>query len=155
MQNELINQFNQCWVMLQQAIDKVPDELLYRDENDWRYCKVTYHTIETAEFYVRDTPAGMEWGKWSNVNWKTDTLETIKDKLTKEDLFDYLKDVAVKVESKLQDFDQEKLREKDGFGDWFPSITSKFLYLLRHTMLHIGELSRALREVEEEMIVWM
>lgn len=154
MQDIVIEQFSQCWMMLQQAIENVPDNLLYRNQSDWIFAKVVYHIIETADFYIRETPKGMEWGKRFPINWEVDSLEIISDVINKSSLLEYLDKVTSKLVIKVQTFNQETWLLKDEFGEWFASIFSKFLYLLRHTMLHIGELSKALREVEGKKIVW-
>ena len=96
----------------------------------------------------------MEWGKQFPINWEGDSLEIIRGKINKSTLIEYLDEVANKLVIKVQKFNRETWFRKDEFGDWFASIFSKFLYLLRHTMLHIGELAKALREVEGKKIVW-
>ena len=154
MQDAVIEQFSEGWIMLKQAIENAPDELMYGNQSNWIYVKVIYHVIETAEFYIRDTPQGMEWGKQFPINWEGDSLEIIKGKINKSTLIEYLDEVANKLVIKVQKFNRETWFRKDEFGDWFASIFSKFLYLLRHTMLHIGELAKALREVEGKKIVW-
>jgi hypothetical protein len=153
--NELVKQFNSNWNMLRQAIDKAPIEL-WSETGEWSYSWNVYHIIETAAFYNRDTPEGMEWGKKAGISWENDSESTIiekKSEITKEGLIIYLEETKNRISSKLKSLKDPEWLKKDDFA-WFDSIMEKYLYSLRHDMHHIGELNKTLRDRECERIKW-
>jgi hypothetical protein len=97
----------------------------------------------------------MEWGKRAGYS-----LENVKDikkdilpKITKELVLNYLQEIEDRVKSFLSNSSVESLLEKDSFH-WFSSVLSKFIYSLRHTTYHVGELARVLREWECDLLHW-
>ncbi|MFX0114942.1 MAG: DinB family protein [Candidatus Hodarchaeota archaeon] len=153
----LLNQFNSSWKMVQQAIENSPQELWPKTTNDWTFSYVVYHLIETAEFYCRSMPEGMEWGKKAGINWETDSEIAKREKIaeiSKEDCLNYLKEMEDRLAGILAAVNESELLEKDGFH-WFSSKFEKMLYLLRHNMHHIGELNKALRDCDGDRIKWL
>jgi hypothetical protein len=59
-----------------------------------------------------------------------------------------------KSKTTIQSFSDKEMMQKDGFGEHLRSRYEKFLYLLRHSMYHIGELSRSLRERDNVKVIW-
>ncbi|MFX0085031.1 MAG: DinB family protein [Candidatus Hodarchaeota archaeon] len=157
----LLSQFNRNWNMLHQAIDNVPEELWKEVqvddfENTWSYLWNIFHIIETADFYSRNTPENMEWGKRAGINWDNDPPEVIvnkKDRIQKSHLKEYLKEIEDRITEIFDSKDDLELFKKDNFH-WFQSIFEKYLYLLRHDMHHIGELNKALRDWKCTRISW-
>jgi hypothetical protein len=147
--------FLNSWNQIKQAIDNVSNEIWQLYENDWAFVETVYHIIETAEFYTRDVPDGMEWGKNAGINWKEETVERARTKfksLSKDFLYSYLTETENKVEKFFQT--HEKLLIKDNWADYFPSTLDRLLYLLRHNHHHIGELNRVLRYYKSKRINW-
>ncbi|MHA1211110.1 MAG: DinB family protein [Candidatus Heimdallarchaeota archaeon] len=148
----LLSQFASTWKMLEKAIEKVPDEYWYGTDKGWSYSKTVHHIIETQEFYLRDDPEGMIWGKLLKDDKKSTTSDEEKYPI-KEILIDYQKTMESKITDYLKAISYEKLLEKDGFK-WFSSVFEKLLYLLRHNAHHLGELGRMLREWDCERMRW-
>lgn len=148
----LLSQFSSTWKMLRDAIENCPDEYWYGTDKDWSYSRTVYHIIETQEFYLRDTPEGMEWGKLlkdeKNPDVPTDTVYP-----TKGILIDYLDKLENNITEYLKDVKLDNLITKDGFK-WFSSVFEKLLYLLRHNAHHLGELGRMLREWDCKRMKW-
>lgn len=143
--------------MLYQAVQNASETLWLKNINEWSFSWVSYHIIETADFYSRDTPNGMEWGKYTGINWKTDTEKEILEKkssITKQSLLSYLEAIESRITQVLELRSESELFSKDGFEEFFPSILEKFLYLLRHDTYHLGELSKALRDHECKRLKW-
>jgi uncharacterized damage-inducible protein DinB len=152
----LLGQFKRKWKMLIEALSKCPSERFHMGIGEWSYSYTIYHIIETADFYIRDTPEGMLWGSRAGFDWNTDSKETIdkmKKKLSKELLIKYLEEVDKKVSDFLEGTSDEDLLKKDDFH-YFNSIYEKLVYLLRHNSYHIGELAKTLREWECNRIKW-
>ncbi|MHA2252071.1 MAG: DinB family protein [Candidatus Kariarchaeaceae archaeon] len=157
MRQILLNQNDRGWKTLDQAIEVVPDDIFSTVINDWSFSFTVFHTIETAEFYARESPEGMKFGKRIGINWEQDSKEEIiekKAKITKEDLTTYLGEIRKIVAEKINSLTDKEIFMQDGFRERFTSIYEKYVYLLRHTMYHIGELARSLRDNEEVKIEW-
>ncbi|NHJ84126.1 MAG: DinB family protein [Asgard group archaeon] len=148
----LLTQFTSTWKMLMEAIDNCPDECWYGTDKDWNFSRTVYHIIETQEFYIRNTPEGMVWGKLlvDKENKDTPPEEIYPEKAV---LLEYLNDIGNQIKDYLKIITKEELLEKDGFK-WFSSIFEKLLYLLRHNAHHLGELGRMLREWNCERMHW-
>jgi uncharacterized damage-inducible protein DinB len=150
--NGLLAQFSSTWKMLHEAIENCPDEYWYGIDKDWNYSRTVYHIIETQEFYFRDTPEGMEWGKLlvdkDNPEAPTNNIYPAKDVLLA-----FQGDLEIQIREYLKTVSLDDLITKDGFK-WFSSVFEKLLYLLRHNAHHLGELGRMLREWECERMKW-
>ena len=143
----LVRQYNSSWKMLRTAIENVPDEKWHDGSEGWFFSLNAYHIVETMEFYMNDSPDGWKWGSRAGFDW--DTVENkdkdILPKITKKLVSTYLDDMEKLVTKSLNSMDTKKLDSKDGFH-WFESVLENLLYLLRHNMHHVGELSRSLRD---------
>ncbi|MFQ6126147.1 MAG: DinB family protein [Candidatus Heimdallarchaeota archaeon] len=153
----LLNQFNSSWKMLRQAIEIIGDENWSKTANNWSFVWTVYHIIETADYYRRNTPKGMEWGKRAGINWETDSEEIIEQKkiaITKAQVLAYLEDVKTQIIHFLENATDPDLLTTNDFDEGKLLILEKMLYLLRHNMHHIGELNKALRDWKSQRIQW-
>lgn len=164
----LIDQFDRSWMMLRQAIEKVPDEKWMdsveaintpwsetKGKNIWYFSYVVYHVIQTVEFYTKDDPDEMKWGQSiGGIDWKTESPEVSASRVTKKDMLEYLEETQTILNDKLRSFSEDDLFEADGFSRWQDSRLMKFIYTVRHSMWHIGELGRAMRNWNCERIIW-
>jgi len=153
----LSREFQNSWSMLREAIENITEEFWQTSENDWSYSWNIYHIIETAEFYSRNTPQGMEWGKRANINWEIDSEEEINNKksqITKEFLLQYLEEVEKRISDILINSTDDEFFNTDEFDQGNLFVLEKLIYLLRHNMHHIGELNKVLRDSNNERISW-
>ena len=153
----LVDQFKSKWTMLIDALSKCPKERFHDGIGEWSYSYTIYHIIETAEFYIRNTPDGMKWGSRAGFDWDTDSKETIskmKKKITKAMLLEYIEEIQKRINQFLKEKTDDDLLKKDEFH-WFDSIYEKLVYLLRHNSFHIGELAKTLREWKTDRIKWV
>ena len=147
----LVRQFTSSWKMLRQAIEKVPDDHWFKGTKNWVFARGVFHIIQTADFYLQNTPEGFDWKKrLGNLDWETSDPEAFP---SKDEQLTYLNEIETQISSVLQTMKDVELLDKDGFH-WFNSILEKFIYLLRHNMHHIGELGQMLREWEFDKIKW-
>lgn len=154
--NSLLKQVNACHSLIHQAIDKAPDDRFNETKNNWMYNWVIYHIIETIEYYNSDDPNLFVWGRKAGIKAKEETKEEVMEKkknITKSMLKDYVLELSDKCITKIQSYADVDLLAKDKFH-WFDSILGKYLYLLRHSMFHLGELSQTLRNWDCEHILW-
>ena len=132
--------------MLNQAIERIPEDLWSKSIGDWYYSMTVYHIIETAEFYAGKTPDGVQWGSRAGYNWEEvkDVETEVLPLITKDLVSLYQYEIKLKLVDTLKSTTYDTFSSKDDFY-WFDSILEKFLYLQRHSMHHIGELFLALR----------
>ena len=150
--NGLLSQFSSSWAMLKQAIENCPDEYWYGTDKDWNFSRTVYHIIETQEFYMRNSPDGMVWGKLLGDTENKDlSVKTVYP--SKGILIGSLEEINKQITKYLKRIEFENLLQKDDFK-WFSSIFEKLLYLLRHNAHHLGELSRMLREWNCKRMKW-
>jgi hypothetical protein len=164
----LVRQFDRSWEMLTQAIEKVPDErwtdsvesieVPYSETkgmNVWYFSDVVFHTIETVDFYTGDEPKSFKWGgRIGGTDWKTETPAMRASRITKKDMLEYISETKDRLTKKLSSFSKDELFEPDGFKDYLATRLDKFIYAMRHSMWHIGELGRAMRNWDCERISW-
>ena len=96
----------------------------------------------------------MEWGARGRIDW--DSLDSLDEKikyLTKDFLRDYLNEIKGTLTSTLSTLSYQQMVSTDDFS-WFSSILDKYLYLLRHNMMHIGELNKTLRDFQRPRLQW-
>ncbi|MBN1330562.1 MAG: DinB family protein [Candidatus Heimdallarchaeota archaeon] len=151
--NGLLSQFASTWKMLKQAINIIPDEYWYMTNKEWTYSYTVYHIIETQEFYLRNDPEGMQWGRLLGGEIDNENIPAEEKYPSKAVIIDYMEKIETKIIEHLQNISNEQLFQKDGFK-WFSSVFEKLLYLLRHNAHHLGELGRMLREWDCERMRW-
>jgi hypothetical protein len=151
----LIRQYDDMWEMLTQAINNVSDDLWAKEDNEWYFSLTAYHVVETADFYKRSTPKGMEFGKrlgqvdwWKNIGRQKAAL-----RLSKDLILEYLTEVKTQLRTTLENSSKKDLLSNDKFH-WFDSRLEKYVYLLRHNTYHIGELAKKLRSEGNARIKW-
>ena len=164
----LVKQFESSWLMLRQCIENIPDEKWAigikvidkpwseaKGENIWYYSDRVYHIIQTVEYYANDDPKTMKWGsRIGGIEWRKESPEITASRIKKDDMLEYVEETEKKLREKLMSFSESDLFEVDGFSEWQDSRFAKFLYTMRHSMWHIGELSRAHREYDCKRISW-
>lgn len=151
----MLKQFRSSMKMLDQAISKIPDEKWHDGTNEWHFSLTVYHILETIDFYSRESPEGMEWGRRADFDWDRtqDIQQDILPKITMDLVGTYKEEMSKKINGILEFLGDEGLQKSDGFH-WFSNIYEKLHYLFRHTDYHIGELGRALREWDCELMKW-
>lgn len=164
----LVKQFESSWLMLRQCVENVPDDKWSvglktidkpwaeaKGENIWYYSDRVYHIIQTVEFYTNDDPKTMKWGgRIGGIEWREESPEVTASRIKKNDMLEYIEETEKKLREKLMSISDNDLFETDGFSEWQASRLAKFLYTMRHSMWHIGELSRALRDYDSKRTRW-
>ncbi|MHA1137891.1 MAG: DinB family protein [Candidatus Thorarchaeota archaeon] len=143
----ILRQYQSSWKMLRAALENIPDEKWHDGSGGWYFSLDAYHIVETMEFYMNESPDGMKWGNRAGFDWDNvkDKEKDVLPKISKELVSTYLDEMEELVTKTICAMDSEKLNSKDGFH-WFESIFEKLIYLLRHNMHHMGQLSRSLRD---------
>ncbi|MHA1353293.1 MAG: DinB family protein [Candidatus Heimdallarchaeaceae archaeon] len=140
--------------MLKNAVSRIEGDYWKKKENNWMYGYVLFHTIEAIDYYLSESAE--EWKPLNDVSNYSEEKETEALKTKDKHFFEeYLRKIEEKTFETLEKLSDEKLLEKDGFGKkGFTSRLHKYIYLIRHCMVHLGELSKTLRDKGEENIKW-
>lgn len=140
--------------MLKDATSRIEGDFWKKSENKWMYGYTLFHAIEAIEYYMSDSPE--EWVHLSEVSANSEEKET--ETLKKKDR-QFFENYLLKVESKtfevLGKLNDKDLLEKDRFSKrGFTSRLHKLSYVIRHAMVHVGELSKTLRSLGMKSIKW-
>ena len=152
---EAINiEMKAVFMMLKDATSRIEGDFWKEKENNWMYGYVLFHAIEAIEYYMSDS--AKVWIPLSGVSENSEEKET--ETLKTQDLR-FFKNYLDKVESKtfdvLEKFNEKDLLETDGFSErGFTSRLHKYSYVIRHAMVHLGELSKTLRDLGMKGIKW-
>jgi hypothetical protein len=152
--NALISEFSAVFKMIHSACTKIEGEFWKKEVNDWMYGYVLFHTIESIDFYFSNSSD--EWKPLSDVSQGSEAKEKEVLKTKNKDFFtSYLNLVEERSLEILKGFSDKDILEVDGFEKrGFTSRLHKYIYLIRHCALHLGELTKKLREVEMPRIKW-
>jgi hypothetical protein len=158
--NSLLSQMESTWKMIEDAIDLIDSDNWLERYNQFSYGQRLYHLIETWEFYIRDDPEGMKWGylidlpeDLSEDDWENAFNEKMNN-LSPDKLKTYLGEIVNQTRNKLSGLSDQGLINEDGFKIWIPNRITKYIYLIRHSMWHLGELSLHLRMNNKSSIKW-
>ena len=140
--------------MLKDAVSRIEGDYWKEKKNKWMYGYTLFHTIEAIEFYMSNSAD--EWVPISDVSANSEEIETntirTKDKAFFEN---YLMEVESLTFDALAKLNDEDFLEVDGFSERGSiSRLHKFSYVIRHTMVHVGELSKTVRDNEMKGIRW-
>lgn len=140
--------------MINQAVSRMDGEFWKEDENDWTYSYLLFHILEAIEFY--NSNSAKEWKPINDVSVNSREKETealkSKDKLFFEDYTARVKKQTMNI---LSNHDDKGILGNDGFGErGFNSIMHKYMYVMNHSMFHLGELTKSLRARNMKRIVW-
>jgi hypothetical protein len=152
----LANQFNSSWNLIHQAVERCTDENWSQVLESWSFSWTLYHVVETLDFYLRETPKGMQWGKRAGISWDTqskDEIKSQKSQISKDFMKQYISDIETKANQLVHSMDEKEILIQDEF-DWFETRLEKYIYALRHTMFHIGECNKTLRDKKAKRIKW-
>ncbi len=140
--------------MLEDAVSRIDGDFWKEKKHNWMYGYVLFHAIEAIEFYMSDS--AKNWIPLSGVSENSEEKETETLKTQDQKFFkNYLAKVEIKTFKVLEKFEDRDLLEKDGFSErGFTSRLHKFSYVIRHAMVHIGELSKTLRDLNMKGIKW-
>ncbi|MCG3260490.1 MAG: hypothetical protein H7644_12120 [Candidatus Heimdallarchaeota archaeon] len=140
--------------MLKDATSRIEGDFWKEKENNWMYGYVLFHAIEAIEYYMSDS--AKDWIPLSGVSENSEEKETETLKTQDQKFFkNYLAKVETRTFEVLEKYKDQDFLEKDGFSPrGFTSRLHKFSYVIRHAMVHIGELSKTLRDLNMKGIKW-
>jgi len=144
-------QFGSIWSGLRDGISKCSEEL-WRDRDNPRSApsRLVYHTVQTVEYYLGDT-RDFDWNARFSVNWEYGNIDDLP---SREQLLAYIDEIEAAVQQRLQNATPEQLAGPDP-GPWgFQSAAERWLYMLRHSQHHLGQMALVLRRAGLEPGIW-
>ncbi len=155
----LLEEFKDTCDKIRLAIDNMDESIWNIKTNKWSYAKNLYHIIETIEFYSYDSPKDMETRGELGIKTANKTNEEIENELKtkhKEFFYNYLEQVQKLIITTIAQKKTEEFIKPDLFEEFgFKSCYHKYSYVLRHSMIHAGELNKTLRDLGKTRIKWL
>ncbi|MFW9817323.1 MAG: hypothetical protein ACFFEW_15450 [Candidatus Thorarchaeota archaeon] len=150
----LVFEMNSTFKMINQAVSRMDGDFWREDEKDWVYAYILFHIVEAIEFYNSNSES--EWTPINDVSANSRRKETEallkKDREFFEDYVKRVKKLTLKILKGLSD---QEVLGTDGFARrGFKSILHKYIYVMRHCMYHLGELTKSLRARDMGRIIW-
>jgi uncharacterized damage-inducible protein DinB len=139
--NDLIGQFEHALIIFKEEIERFKDDQWVTGFEFFQVpARQAIHLLECLEFYFAEKPLdGYPWGKRFGGGWWELTEEQLP---SKEAILTYAKDVESRVMAVLS-----SLTDDDLFGpldqpqDWGKTLLGHYIYALRHTTHHQGQLA--------------
>ena len=147
------SQYYAALAMLQQAIEKCPEELWVDTDYVNPFWHIVYHVLFYTHFYL--SPTISDFKPWEKQLDEITSLEpSVKDVMpfSKEELLEYLNFCLVQVEAQANAM---RLEDESGFY-WLPFNKLELqLYNIRHIQQHTGELCERLGAHGEIEVAWV
>ncbi|MCP4595438.1 hypothetical protein [Neptuniibacter sp.] len=145
--NEFINQYAHAWRIFERLVkDFDEDAWLKAGRGKIRPARLSLHILMGTKYYLDDfdTPMHYPSGKPFNYDWQK---VKIADLPTQNDIVTCIQEVQLKTEEWLTNLDYSA--ENKPFPWTGETNLSVVLFLLRHSLFHIGELSSLLSESKD------
>jgi uncharacterized damage-inducible protein DinB len=144
-------QFGRCWEMLRDVIRKTPEER-WRDDEDRRCTPARWalHAVQAVDAYQCASLDDVDWTPRFGDSDESPAAELP----TREELLEYLDDVATRLEARLRGTADAEMLSPPPFHWTGATYLEHWLYGLRHTHSHLGELNMLLRLAGDETGVW-
>ena len=143
MQNEFISQYSHTWRVFTRLVNDFDDEAwIHTGRNATIPVRLSFHILKATKYYIED-PSEITFisGKAFDINSETameDELPSKNDILTSIDIF------SKKTEKWLSELDY--MATNEAFPWAGKTKLAVALFLLRHSLYHLGELSSLLNE---------
>ena len=138
-------QFAAAWSMLKEAIAIFPPEEWHTADIDYFIpARVTYHAVETVDYYCRNDLKGFTWGHRFGIDWESASGDQLPGQ---GPVLEYLEETQIHTSDWLRSLGDQALVSPDAaFRAEGYSHLDRALYVLRHIHQHLGELCSELRQ---------
>jgi hypothetical protein len=160
MKKAIISQLLSSLTMLEEAINKCPDDLWDHQGYENKYWHIVYHTLFFTHLYL--TPSENMFKNWEKarneyqfmgqVPWPPHYTPKIEHTYSKEDLIEYIEKIKGEAPNIIA---QDDLNAKSGF-EWLPfNRLELYLHMIRHVQHHTGQLIERLRNTGVKRNKWI
>lgn len=143
MEKCLVGQFAHTWkVFIRLVKDFDEDAWIHTGRNAMTPARLSYHVLESTRYYLEDTASlNFKSGKPFELDW-VKCADT--DLPSQADILDAIQTISMKTERWLSELDY------DAPNETFPwagkTQLSVAIFLIKHSLYHLGELSALLNE---------
>ncbi len=145
MQDEFVKQYEHSWRVFEKIVEAFDEGTwLHTGRKSYTPTRVAFHILKAVQYYIEDsTITHFASGKRFDDEWgETDE----GDLPTRDDVLSCIRDLREKTESWLDDMDFEGKNTKfEWAGETKMGVA---IFLLRHTLFHLGELRGLLSEAK-------
>ena len=143
MKNEFIAQFNHTWNILAGIVDDFDDDAWTNLGHGYIVpARLAYHILRSTQYYIEDDAAiALPSGKAFDGDWLSMDTGQLP---SRADILCALKVFRTKTETWLSEMDLRA--ENTAFGWAGETKAGVVIFLMRHTMHHLGELNALLYE---------
>jgi hypothetical protein len=144
--DEIINQYDHSWRVFRNIVKAFDEEAwLHTGRKSYTPARIAFHILKAVQHYIEDkTITRFESGKRFDDEWDTTNEDDLP---SQNDVLLCLRDLREKTESWLSNMDFEGENTK---FEWAGETkTGVAIFLLRHTLFHLGELSSLLNEARK------
>jgi hypothetical protein len=143
MKTEFIKQYAHTWRIFERIVNDFDDDAwVHTGRGVITPVRVAFHTLQGVKYYIQDSSTVLfASGKSFDSNW-----ETVKEKdlPSRNDILTCIEALKAKTEKWLSEMDFNS--ENRAFPWAGETKLGVVLFLLRHSLYHIGELSSLLNE---------
>ncbi|MEK6677398.1 MAG: DinB family protein [Planctomycetota bacterium] len=158
-QAALKGQYHAALAMLQQTLEKCPDDLWTGGAYPIPFWRVAYHTLYFAHLYLQQNEEAFRpWenhrNEYHDLPWPGDSEPKTLDPYTKPQILDYWRLCEAMVDTQVDRLDLEA--PESGFS-WHKTIP-KFehqIHNIRHIQHHAAILSSRLRQADGTEVRWV
>lgn len=149
----LENQFSRMWKLLSEVITKIPEDLWREDFRSLHApSRLAYHTIETVHFYIGETEENFSWGTKFGIPWWKATESELP---TNTQINEYAKEMKKNVEAIFAQRSDEKFLEPQEIFCWTgDTLLDRFIYILKHSYYHLGQINQTIKASKNEPTDW-
>ena len=138
----IAEQHDRAWEMFRQTIARIPEDK-WRCDDDPKLnpARRGLHAVEAADWYETLAFDQVQWGV-RFCDWEGGTPDQLP---TKAELLEYLSEVAEKLDKRIRGMSDEELCAPPPYHWTGETTAGLWGYVLRHTMLHVGEMHAYMR----------
>ena len=143
--------FGRCWEMLRDVVGKTPEERWRADTTpQLTPARWALHAVQAVDAYQCTSLDEVNWTP-RFCDWEAGSAEELP---SREQLLDYLDDVAASLDARLRGMTDDEMLAPSPFPWTGATYLEHWLYGLRHTHSHLGELNMLLRTAGDETGIW-
>lgn len=149
MNNEFIHQYGHTWRVFDRLVkDFDPEGWLHTGRGAIKPARLAFHILQSTRYYIQDSSAlTFASGKSFESNWATVAEEELP---SQNDILECSQALQLKTEQWLSAMDLGA--ENTAFQWAGKTKLGVAIFLLRHSLFHIGELSSLLNESKNGMV---
>jgi hypothetical protein len=141
--NEFINQYGHTWRVFERVVEGFDNDAWnHTGRNNYTPARISFHILKAVKYYLEDTtPIHFASGKSFESDWETAKEEDLP---SQNDILVCIKEMQARTELWLSEME---FSAKNTSFEWAGETQlGVVIFLLRHSLYHLGEISCLLNE---------